>query len=204
MGAAAEIKKGRKFDQVLDGARAVFMRDGYEGASVDDIAREARVSKATLYAYCPNKQHLFFEVARAECSRQSAAAFDDFETTVPIREALTEFARRLTCFFLTDFGQDVYRICVAESFRFPELGIGFYEAGPLMVRARLAAVLAPYVDRGELHIEDMELATAQFGGLCKVDLFEQYICQVSRSFTDDQKQRVIEGVVDMFLARYGV
>ena len=38
---AAQIKKGRKFDQVLEGARVVFMRDGFEGASVDDIAREA-------------------------------------------------------------------------------------------------------------------------------------------------------------------
>ena len=28
---AAEIKKGRKFDQVLEGAREVFMRDGFEG-----------------------------------------------------------------------------------------------------------------------------------------------------------------------------
>lgn len=53
---AAQIKKGRKFDQVLEGARVVFMRDGFEGASVDDIAREAGVSKATLYSYVPDKQ----------------------------------------------------------------------------------------------------------------------------------------------------
>ena len=53
------IKKGRKFDQVIEGARTVFMRDGYEGASVDDIAREAGVSKATLYSYFPDKRVLF-------------------------------------------------------------------------------------------------------------------------------------------------
>ena len=47
---AAEIKKGRKFDQVLDGAREIFLRDGFEGASVDEIARAAGVSKATLYS----------------------------------------------------------------------------------------------------------------------------------------------------------
>ncbi|MEM8656124.1 MAG: TetR family transcriptional regulator, partial [Pseudomonadota bacterium] len=37
-------RKGRKFDQVLEGAREVFMADGFEGASVDDIARAAGVS----------------------------------------------------------------------------------------------------------------------------------------------------------------
>ena len=69
-----EIKKGRKFDQVLDGARDVFLRDGFEGASVDDIARRAGVSKATLYSYFPDKRLLFSEVARVECNRQAQAA----------------------------------------------------------------------------------------------------------------------------------
>ena len=36
---APEPKKGRKYDQVIRGARSVFMQDGFEGASVDDIAR---------------------------------------------------------------------------------------------------------------------------------------------------------------------
>ncbi|MEZ5686188.1 MAG: helix-turn-helix domain-containing protein, partial [Paracoccaceae bacterium] len=69
-----EIRKGRKFDQVLEGARAVFLRDGFEGASVDDIAREAGVSKATLYSYFPDKRLLFMEVAKCECARQADEA----------------------------------------------------------------------------------------------------------------------------------
>jgi len=73
----AEIKKGRKFDQVLDGARQIFMRDGFEGASVDDIARAAGVSKATLYSYFPDKRLLFSEVARLECNRQAEAAMNE-------------------------------------------------------------------------------------------------------------------------------
>ncbi|WP_372674886.1 TetR/AcrR family transcriptional regulator, partial [Aquicoccus sp.] len=56
VGAQAEINRsGRKFDQVLEGARKVFMADGFERASVDDIARAAGVSKATLYSYFPDK-----------------------------------------------------------------------------------------------------------------------------------------------------
>lgn len=45
------VRTGRKFDQVLQGAREVFMADGFSAASVDDIARAAGVSKATLYSY---------------------------------------------------------------------------------------------------------------------------------------------------------
>ena len=35
------ITRGRKFSQVLSGARKVFVQDGFEGASVDDIAQAA-------------------------------------------------------------------------------------------------------------------------------------------------------------------
>ena len=58
------IVKGRKFDQVLQGARTVFMRDGFERASVDDIAKEAGVSKATLTLISPTNACCFWKLPR--------------------------------------------------------------------------------------------------------------------------------------------
>lgn len=200
---AAEIKKGRKFDQVLDGAREVFMRDGFEGASVDEIARVAGVSKATLYSYFPDKRLLFSEVARIECNRQAEEAMAEFDLTDPIAVVLHEAADKIVRFFLSDFGQQVYRICVAESYRFPELGRRFYESGPALVRNRLSAILQPYVARGELKIEDMDLAANQFGELCKSDLFVRRLCGLCEEITEAEIERVVAGVVEMFLARYG-
>ena len=70
----AAVRRGRKFDQVLEGAREVFLRDGFEGANVDDIARAAGVSKATLYSYFPDKRLLFMEMATRQCQRQADEA----------------------------------------------------------------------------------------------------------------------------------
>ena len=56
------LRKGRKVEQVLAGAREVFLRDGFEGASVDEIAKVSGVSKATLYSYFSDKRRLFQEV----------------------------------------------------------------------------------------------------------------------------------------------
>lgn len=199
---AAEIKKGRKFDQVLEGAREVFMRDGFEGASVDEIARAAGVSKATLYSYFPDKRLLFSEVARVECNRQAEEALEVLGTGAPIEEVLREAATRIVRFFLSDFGQQVFRICVAESYRFPELGRRFYESGPALVRDRMSTVLTPYVKRGELEIDDMDLAANQFGELCKSDLFVRSLCGVCGEVTQADIDRVVTGAVEMFLARY--
>ena len=200
---AAEIKKGRKFDQVLEGARAVFMRDGFEGASVDDIAREAGVSKATLYAYFPDKRLLFSEVARIECNRQAEAALGHLEENLTVREALTEAADLAVRFFLSDFGQQMFRICVSESYRFPELGERFYASGPQMFREKMSRLLDAYVARGDLRIDDMHLATSQFGELCKSDLFVRRLCGLDCLCTDEDIARVVDGTVEMFLARYG-
>ena len=199
---AAEIKKGRKFDQVLEGAREVFMRDGFEGASVDEIARVAGVSKATLYSYFPDKRLLFSEVARLECNRQAEEALQEVGQDDPVEDVLHEAADRILRFFLSDFGQQVFRICVAESHRFPELGCRFYASGPAMVRERLSQVLTPYVDKGILKIDDMDLAANQFGELCKSDLFVRCLCGVSRDVTEADIKRVTDGAVEMFLARY--
>lgn len=196
-------RRGRKFDQVLDGAREVFLRDGFEGAGVDEIARAAGVSKATLYSYFPDKQRMFMEIARRECEAQAEHALDLGCHNAPPREVLTRAAETVLNFVLSDFAMRIFRICVAESDRFPQLGRDFYESGPALGHARLRAYLEQAVARGELQIEDCALAADQFGELCKATLWPRLVFGIQQEFTAAEKARVIEGAVDMFLARYG-
>ena len=199
----AETRKGRKYDQVLEGARTVFLRDGFDGASVDDIAREAGVSKATLYSYFPDKRLLFMAVATMECRRQADEAEAVIDDTAPVAQVLTEAATRITAFVLSDFGQRVFRICVAESDRFPGLGHEFYHSGPLLIRERLAEHLRCAMRRGELLIDDVTLAADQFMQLCKADLHERMIFGMADCCTVSDRKRIIDGAVQMFMARYG-
>jgi AcrR family transcriptional regulator len=197
------IKRGRKFDQVLLGARDVFLRDGYEGASVDEIARTAGVSKATLYSYFPDKSILFLEVAKTECLRQADCATAHWGCDLPPRHVLTQAAGHMLRFFLSDFGLQVYRIIVAEAGRFPSLGREFYEAVPMQVRGTMMEYFRAANARGHLAIDDLELAADQFTELCKASLHAQMILGVKARVTEAEIDRVITGAVDMFLARYG-
>ncbi len=196
------VKQGRKWDQVLDGARKVFMRDGFEGASVDDIVREAGVSKATLYSYFPDKRLLFIEVAKIECAAQSDAAIAQVEASGDMREALTTAATRMVRFFMSDVGMQVYRIVVAESQRFPEIGREFYETGPARVREILKGFLQKGIDEGKLRVDDLDLAADQFPELCKAGLHLQMALGLREKPNDDEIDRVVAGAVDMFLCKY--
>ena len=198
------IKQGRKWDQVLEGARKVFLRDGFEGASVDDIVREAGVSKATLYSYFPDKRLLFLEVAKTECAAQSDAAVAQVEASGDIREVMTTAAKRMMRFFMSDVGLQVHRIVVGESQRFPEIGREFYESGPARVHAILRQYLQKAVEDGELQIDDVDLAADQLPELCKAGLHLKMVLGLRDAPTEEEIDRVIDGAVDMFLARYGV
>lgn len=205
MTATAEmIRKGRKFDQVLEGARQVFMADGFEGASVDDIARVANVSKATLYSYFPDKRLLFMEVASTECQRQARDALDSIDMSAAPEEVLQQTGRHFLGFITSQFGQQIFRICVAESDRFPELGQQFYNSGPAVMRAEMAAYFEQAEARGELRIEDRILAADQFGELCKADVWPRLIFGMTKSVSAEEIERVVNGAVKTFMARYGV
>lgn len=202
--ATAIVRTGRKFAQVLEGARTVFMADGFERASVDDIARAAGVSKATLYSYFPDKRLLFIEVARTECNRMAEQATEQIDDTRPVRDVLVVVARQLTTFLLSDFAQRVFRICLSERESFPELGRAFYASGPEMGRERMVQFLTCAVSRGELAIDDVSMAAEQFSELCKVRLWTRAVFGIQTEFSAGEIEDVVQNAVDMFMARYGV
>jgi TetR/AcrR family transcriptional repressor of mexJK operon len=203
MTSEAVVRKGRKYDQVLDGAREVFLRDGFEGASVDEIARVAAVSKATLYSYFPDKRLLFLEVASVQCRRQADEALMSIDQTQPPREVLRTAGHTLLSFLLSDLGQRIFRICVAEADRFPELGRQFYHSGPMVARQALRSYLEVANKRGEVAIEDFDLAADQFAELCKADLWPRLVFGLQDRFSEAERTRIINGAVETFLARYG-
>ncbi|MFN3844419.1 MAG: TetR/AcrR family transcriptional regulator [Paracoccaceae bacterium] len=199
-----KVRKGRKFDQVLTGARTVFLRDGFDGASVDDIARESGVSKATLYAYFPDKQLMFREICKAECLRQTQETEAEIDPAMSVEAVLTLAGERIAAFTLSDFGQNVWRMIISEGTRFPELARDFYRNGPGMVQDRLVHHLHRLVKDGSLQIDDLDLAAEQFIHLCKATILEKLVFRMDHQVNEANVRRSVKGAVEMFMARYGV
>lgn len=198
-----EITRGRKFEQVLQGARRVFLRDGFERASVDDIAREAGVSKATLYAYFPDKRLLFMEIAASECRRQADEAMPEIDTTAPIAAILQQIATRIFTAMHSDFGRRIYQIAVGEADNFPAFAEAFYQSGPKLVQDRIALLLQIGTERGELRIDDIPFAAAQFAQLIKAEQHDRLVLGTSKGCSASESDKVIREAVAMFMARYG-
>lgn len=201
---ALPITRGRKFAQVLEGARKVFLRDGFEGASVDDIAREAAVSKATLYSYFPDKRLMFIEVFRAELSRDTADASALIDVDLPIEQVLPFIVQMISSHMTSEFGIRVFRVSVGESERFPTLAREYYDAGPAQLRAQLIRYFHRCVERKELVIADFDLAADQLIELASASIQDRAVFLGADAVDKDMLRRVNRGAVRMFLACYGV
>src|SRR4249920_3983035 len=81
---------GSKRRQILDGARKVFMDLGFDGASMNEIARSAGVSKGTLYVYFADKNRLFEAIVEQELLDQQRTAFN-FDPERDVGTTLREF-----------------------------------------------------------------------------------------------------------------
>lgn len=200
---SSPVTKGRKFKQVLEGARKIFLRDGFEGASVDDISREAGVSKATLYSYFPDKELMFSEVFRSEIAPGQDDAVivvsPDRSPAAALPRLLQEIAGRL----VSGKGVRTYRMGVAESSRFPELAHEYYEAMPKRLRSDVRVYLEGWVRRGELNIDDVDLAAEQLISLATALIHDRAVFLGSDQVPDAMIRRVCDGATRMFLAAYG-
>ncbi|MGD1897793.1 MAG: TetR/AcrR family transcriptional regulator C-terminal domain-containing protein [Phormidesmis sp.] len=191
-----------KAKQILEGARIVFLELGYEGASTGQIAKQAGVSKGTLYNYFPDKEKLFMAVMEGECKKQAAAIFEVANQSDSIDVTLRKLARNYIELCLSPFIH-IYRLAVAEATRFPALARTFYDSGPDLALRRLTQLLAGAVAKEELKIDDLDLAAYQFSQLCKADLFEKRLFQVQLSATPEEVDRIADSAVDVFLRQYG-
>ncbi len=196
------VIRGPKCRQVLEGARKVFMDRGYEGASVDEIARAAGTSKATLYSYFPDKRQLFEAVMQTETERTGEVMHAE-TAGEPVEATLRRMAASFATFLFSPGAQEMFRVCIAEAGRFPELGAAFHASGPARARAKLIAYFEGAGERGELVIDDAETAADQFASLCKSGLFLRALLGAPPP-TEQEIDRIADEAVRTFLARYGV
>ncbi|MFM0557463.1 TetR/AcrR family transcriptional regulator [Paraburkholderia sediminicola] len=137
----------RKRSAILDGARTVFLRQGFGLATMDDVASVAGVGKQTVYRHFKSKEALFIGLVISMCAEVGALASAQVEQTGASPEVeLRELGWLLAQNLIAPDSLRLYRTIVAEAERLPELGHVFYENGPKLARAFAANILRKRFD----------------------------------------------------------
>lgn len=145
-------------DRLLDAALRLFLEHGYGDLSMENLARDARVSLRTIYNQFGGKAGVFGALIK-RCSDQFIGGL---KQDAPVEQALEEFGRQFL-FRLTR--PDVIRlraILIGESPRFPDLAIQFYEHGPRRTLAHLAEFFAHHQHADRVRRIDPHILADQY------------------------------------------
>lgn len=188
--------------QILSGARAVFLANGFDAASMGEIARAAGVSKGTLYVYFDSKEALFRALI-VESRRAAAERLTDLGSGRDIGAELSGFARRLIAELTAAEHVSLVRMVIGAAEKFPDLGRAFFEAGAAYGAARLADWLRDRHADGVLRIDDPETAAWQFLGMCNMPAMTATVMGAAPPPDPAAVARTAEAAVATFLKAFG-
>ena len=204
-GARARSKR----EQILEGARRVFLREGFAATSTDELVREAGVSKRTLYAYYPGKEELFVEVLRRMTIDQPETHVLAFiraiepGTLEELHAALIKLAERIIAATMHPEYLALLRTIIADSHRSPQLTEIVRSTIPELALKEIEAMLRRAQEKGVVLRGDGEImARLYLGPLFSYTLLDGLLRPVSRPQPPDTEK--IQQIVDLYIRAISV
>jgi TetR/AcrR family transcriptional repressor of mexJK operon len=200
-------RSARKRRAILDAATTVFLRQGYLGTSMDEIAALAAVSKQTVYKHFSDKKSLFTEIVTSTVNEASDPVHDEvlaLQDSGDLEVDLRDLARRQLGAVMQSRLLQLRRLVIGEAGRFPELGRAFYEQGPGRTVAALATTFERLAERGVLKVDDPLLAAQHFNWLIMSSPINQAMLRGDDGIPSPAElDRYVDAGVRVFLAAYG-
>jgi TetR/AcrR family transcriptional regulator, mexJK operon transcriptional repressor len=197
-----EALPSSKAESILAAAKRAFLAAGFAAVSMDAIAREAGVSKATVYAHFAGKEELFGAVIGRECEHYFAdfapGELDPFD----LRASLTALGRRFLELVLSADAIALHRIILGEVVRFPGLGEVFWRAGPERQRVQIETFLKSAIAAGTLAATDTRLAAEQFVSLVRSDIQLRHLLRLDEDAAEQGVSAAVEAAVATFMRAF--
>jgi TetR/AcrR family transcriptional regulator, mexJK operon transcriptional repressor len=194
---------------IIKAATEVFLGHGYLGATTDEVAARASVSKQTVYKLFGDKEHLFAavigETTADVAGRLSGAAMTTLGDAPDARSALRDLAGSFLRGLLQPDVLRLRRLVIAEADRFPEVGRAWFDRGFDRALVVLGESLQVLADRDLLHnLGDPTRAAYQLAGLVMYQPMNQVMFAGTEALPPgDQLSSIADSAVEVFLAAYG-
>ena len=199
-------RTARKRQTILDTATELFLRQGFAGTSMDEVAARAGVSKQTVYKQFASKEALFLGIVQSMTGAASDRVQTEMRDPAGTEQLVAELhghADRLMTIALAPRLLQLRRLVISEATRFPELGKALYEGGPGRAIAGLATALGRWSAQGLLTIDDPLVAATQFNWLIMGEPVNRAMFYVDEKPMGAARRKAhIASGVRVFLAAY--
>jgi len=194
-------KNEAKRQQILDAAINLFMEQGYAATSMELIAKNADVSKQTVYSHFGNKDDLFSASIEQKCESLHILDLSMHDLSDP-QAILLPLAQRLIEVITSKQACAVHKICSFESNAYPQVSDIFYQAGPLRVTNEITLLMEKLNLQKILHIENPKHAALQFLNMIKGELWVQIEFNTKERVSPKEVDEYLRDSVDFFIRGY--
>jgi TetR/AcrR family transcriptional regulator, mexJK operon transcriptional repressor len=195
-------KAGRALDRIMKAAERLFYEQGLASTTMEAIAREADVSKVTLYSYFRNRDELFASIVKTTGDTYSATLLVGEDGTESFEAKLMRFGRTVLDLLLAPDVVSSCRAVIAEAARFPGLGGVYYDNGPNRLLKRLEDVFAAAMAAGLMRNAPPRHAAMHFIGLVRGDLQLCAMLGMERARSDAERSAIVASGVEAFRRAY--
>lgn len=197
-------RRGRppKGDAVLDAAVAAFLEGGYSGTTLEQIARAAGVSTATVFKHYRTKADIFGAIMSRVFGNDDPASWPPVQAA-SVQDGLVQIGRQYAATIRDAKIRALFRVIIAEVPRLPELGVQLYERGKAPYLQRVEDHLKREVKAGRLAISDIKLATRQFLGMINDVVFWPHLLVMDLPDSDAESHKVVRAAAQAIVRAYG-
>jgi len=192
---------------IKEAAITLFLRRGYVGTSMDEIAAEAGVSKQTVYTHFADKEQLFSELIRGntEVAEQFVQSLlPALGNTADLEGELRTLCRRYLAAVMQPQVMQLRRLIVGEAGRFPDLACDYYQRVPEAVVSALGARLQEIAASGLLKLDDPVVAARHLAWLVLgIPLDRAMFCRDESRYSPEELDALADAGARAFLAAYG-
>lgn len=190
-----------KRKQILDSSISLFTSQGYAATSMDLIAKNADVSKQTVYSHFGSKDELFSASIESKCESLQIVDLSLHELSDP-HTILFKLAQNFTEFITSKEACAVHKICVFESTTYPQVSEIFYQAGPLRIINEVTLLMAKLHQQKILTIENPRHAASQFLNMMKGELWMQIEFNIKERISPEEVEKYLRNSVGFFIRGY--
>lgn len=187
---------------IVEAAKKTFLARGFDGASMDQIALTAGVSKRTVYNRFRSKEELFGAAIEESCKTLVPINVDVIEASLPPKEFIRQMSRQFVEGILDPDAISLRRIAGFEAERTPEIGQSYLAHGPAWMVDQCAPILERMSAKGILNIDDPKAALWRLGALITEPLYTKALMGAApkdlAAAIDDQ----VNGGVEAFWKLY--
>ncbi|MED5387576.1 MAG: TetR/AcrR family transcriptional regulator [Pseudomonadota bacterium] len=188
---------------ILDAAKKLFLSQGFAGTSMDAVAKEAGVSKLTVYSHFSDKETLFSAAIEAKCHNMLPVPIFELDRSQPLRTTLTKIGLAFLELIHSPESVDLQRLMNSQATQDPEMSRLFFEAGPQRTLNAMETLIRSANHAGLLAADDPKQASENFFALLQGCQHMRVLIGYAEPMSASDAQPHAEQAVELFLRAYG-